>query len=130
MKQILLVDDNAINLKLISFVLRRDGFECHTAGSAEQALEMLADFLPDLVLLDVQLPGMSGLDLTRMLRLKRETKDLIILAITASAMKGDQEAAMAAGFDGFLTKPINTRELSGLINGYLTDSAGAFPTAV
>jgi CheY-like chemotaxis protein len=116
---ILIVDDNPVNLKLISFVIRQEGLACRTATSAEQALELLTDWCPDLILLDIQLPGMSGLDFTRLLRSQPDKAGIVIIAVTASAMKDDEAAAMEAGVNGYLLKPIDTRSLPGFIRLYL-----------
>jgi CheY-like chemotaxis protein len=108
---ILVVDDNPTNLKLLVYLLQNNGYVVHTAASAEDALVMLGGLQPQLVLLDLQLPGMDGLTLARKLRDDAATRDLVIVAVTAQAMAGDREKALAAGFDGFITKPIDTRDL-------------------
>src|SRR6266571_3779701 len=104
---ILIVDDNATNLKLLRVLLGKEGYAIRTADSAEDALAMLAEFRPRLILMDIQLPGMDGLELTRRLKADPETRDIIVLAVTSYAMKTDQEKALAAGCDGYVTKPID-----------------------
>lgn len=104
---ILIVDDNPANLKLVKFLLSSRGYDVRTAEDADQARAELDRGLPDLVLMDVQLPGMDGLMLTRELRQSPRTRQLVILAVTAYAMKGDQERALLAGVDGYITKPIS-----------------------
>jgi CheY-like chemotaxis protein len=108
---ILIVDDNASNRKLLAFLLTSKGYEIRTAGSAEETLAVLTTFTPRLILMDIQLPGMDGLTLTRHLKNDPATSDVPVFALTAYAMKGDQERALAAGCDGYFTKPIDTRQL-------------------
>src|SRR5580765_2369410 len=112
---ILIVDDNAVNLKLLRVTLAVAGYDVQTAIDAEQAMSVLALFRPRLILMDIQLPGMDGLELTRRLKADPATSDAIILAVTAYAMKGDEQRALAAGCDGYITKPIDTRTLAGTI---------------
>ena len=116
---ILVVDDNAANLKLAADVLEADGFEVLCADGASQALEILARTRPDLVLLDLSMPGMDGLTLTRRLRAEEATRDLRIVALTASAMRGDEVRVMEAGCNGYITKPIDTRALGRQVLKYL-----------
>jgi CheY-like chemotaxis protein len=108
---ILIVDDNPANLKLVRMLLDGDGYEVRTASDAEEALAVLAGFRPRLILMDLQLPGMDGLTLTRRLKSDPATRDIYVLALTAFAMKGDEERALAAGCDGYVAKPIDTRSL-------------------
>jgi two-component system cell cycle response regulator DivK len=82
-------------------------------------MEVMKDFRPRLILMDIQLPGMSGLDLTSLLKADPATRDIIIVAITAYAMKGDEEKARRAGCDGYISKPIDTRALAGVIERHL-----------
>jgi len=110
-EKILIVDDNAANLKLISFLLGSKGYAVRTASDATEALRALESFHPQLILMDLQLPGMDGLSLTRKLRADPATQDIAIFAVTAYAMKGDQEKALEAGCDAYITKPIDTRGL-------------------
>jgi CheY-like chemotaxis protein len=120
-----------VNLKLVRVLLSRQGFEVRTASTAEEALEMAPTFRPRLVLADIQLPGMDGLEMTRRLKAAPETRDTVVLALTAFAMKGDEEKAFAAGCDGYITKPIDTRTFPALIRQYLSKTndatAGAAP---
>jgi CheY-like chemotaxis protein len=108
---ILIVDDNPANLKLLVFLLSSKGYEIRTAASAGEALATLAGWKPRLILMDIQLPGMDGLTLTRKLKADPATGDIPIIAATAYAMKGDEERAREAGCDGYITKPIDTRQL-------------------
>jgi CheY-like chemotaxis protein len=108
---ILIVDDNPANLKLIRVLLAAEGYEIQCAADAEEALSILAEFRPHLILMDLQLPGMDGLTLTRKLKADPHTGHIPILALTAYAMKGDEQKAREAGCDGYITKPIDTRRL-------------------
>ncbi|HEV3459523.1 MAG TPA: response regulator [Thermoanaerobaculia bacterium] len=108
---ILIVDDNPANLKLARVMLSAEGYEVRVAVDAEEALALLDGFRPRLILMDLQLPGMDGLTLTRRLKGDPATRDVVILALTAYAMKGDEEKALLAGCDGYVTKPIDTRTL-------------------
>ena len=119
-KSILLVDDSLHNLKLTRFLLEQEGFDVRIAENAEQALMQLEKHTPDLILMDVQLPGMDGLQLTRHLRRDACLSGVPIVAFTASAIKGDEEIARASGCDGYVTKPINTRTFANVVRGYLT----------
>jgi CheY-like chemotaxis protein len=118
-KSILIVDDNPVNSKLIRVLLTGEGYEVHTAGDAEAALRVLAGLNPDLILMDVQLPGIDGLELTRRLKADPATRGIKILGLTAYAMKGDKEKILAAGCDGYIAKPIDTRTLPQVIGHYL-----------
>lgn len=117
---ILVVDDNPINLKLLRVLLEEEGYDVKTATDAEEALDLLKSFRPRLILMDLQLPGMHGLELTRKLKTDAKTKDTIIIAVTAYAMKGDDDKAALAGCDGYITKPIDTRALPGVLARHLT----------
>jgi len=116
---ILIVDDNASNTKLLAFLLTSKGYQVRTAASAPEALAVLDEFQPRLILMDIQLPGMDGLTLTRQLKADPRTSGILIIAATAYAMKGDAERARAAGCDGYITKPIDTRRLPHDIERYL-----------
>jgi CheY-like chemotaxis protein len=117
---ILIVDDNALNLRLLGVLLEARGYTVRTAASAEEALVLLETWQPRLILVDLRLPGIDGLELTRRLRTMPATKDLPIVAVTAHAMAADRDAALAAGCDGFVTKPIDTRTLPDEVARYLT----------
>jgi CheY-like chemotaxis protein len=116
---ILIVDDNPLNMKLVRVLLAGEGYEVRTACDAVEALRVLRDFTPRLILMDIQLPGIDGLELTRRLKSKRDTSHITILGLTAYAMKGDEQRILAAGCDGYIPKPIDTRTLPALIAGYL-----------
>jgi CheY-like chemotaxis protein len=116
---ILIVDDNPLNMKLVRILLSGEGYEVRTASDAVEALRVLTDFTPRLILMDIQLPGIDGLELTRRLKSKRNTRHITILGLTAYAMKGDEERILAAGCDGYVPKPIDTRKLPALVAEYL-----------
>lgn len=118
-ERILVIDDNSMNLKLMRVLLSGAGYEIQTAKDAEDALAVLESFEPRLILMDLQLPKMSGLELTRTLKSDPRYKNTIVVAVTAYAMKGDDQKAFAAGCDGYLSKPIDTRRLPGILNEYL-----------
>ena len=108
---VLVVDDNPINLKLVSDLLSFEGYRVLKAEDGEKAAASVREDPPDLILLDVDLPGIDGLTLTKRLKSDPSTADIIIVALTAFAMKADRQRAIAAGCDAYVTKPINTREL-------------------
>lgn len=108
-RRALIVDDNAINRELLSFILEAADFQVQSTDHAETALEFANNFQPDLLIFDVQLPGMSGLELTRRFRTRPEGKRSCIISVTSYAMESDRELAFAAGCDGYITKPIDTR---------------------
>jgi len=116
------VDDTPTNLKLVTYLVKAQGYDVDTAVDAEAALTVIAASRPDLILMDLQLPGVDGLELTRRLKKAPETADIKIIAVTAYAMKGDQERAMEAGCDGYVTKPIDTRALPALIAAQLEET--------
>jgi two-component system, cell cycle response regulator DivK len=118
-ERILIVDDNVQNLKLARVILANEGFDVWTAGDAEGALALLRASRPTLILMDLQLPGMDGLQLTRQLKADPSTRSIGVIALTAYAMKGDEEKALAAGCDGYLSKPIDTERLPEIVRAYL-----------
>jgi CheY-like chemotaxis protein len=118
-QRVLIVDDNPTNLKLVTYLVSSLGYDVTTASDAEKALAAISAQRPALILMDLQLPGMDGLELTRRLKSDPATRDIRIVAVTAYAMKGDQEKAFAAGCDGYVTKPIDTRALPGVIAKHL-----------
>ena len=122
--RILVVDDNPTNLKLAGDLLELEDFEVRRAADAESALEMIRKWHPGLILMDVALPGMDGLTLTQVLKQDPDTANIVIVALTAFAMKGDHEKILAAGCDTYITKPINTRNFPGHVKKILTDKLG------
>jgi CheY-like chemotaxis protein len=122
-ERILIVDDNPTNLKLVTYLVRASGYEVDTAGDADQARAAITANRPALILMDLQLPGIDGLELTRLLKADPATRDIKIIAVTAYAMKGDQEKAIAAGCDAYVTKPIDTRALPQVIADQLSKTS-------
>ena len=116
---ILIVDDNPQNLKLAKVILAAEGYEVKTAVDAEDALRILESFTPALILMDLQLPHMDGLELTRRLKADPARSDIIIIALTAYAMKGDDRKAFAAGCDGYISKPIDIDALPRMVAEHL-----------
>ncbi len=116
---ILIVDDNAINLKLARRLLTVEGYDVRTATDAEEALTVLETFHPRLILMDVQLPGIDGLELTRRLKADPQRRHIVIVGLTAYAMRGDEEKIREAGCDGYVPKPIDTRTFPSVVAGYL-----------
>jgi CheY-like chemotaxis protein len=108
---ILVVEDNPSNMLLVKYLLGAKGYDVRGAVDAPDALAMLEHVLPRVILMDVQLPGMDGLELTRKLKADPRTRDIIVIALSANAMKGDEEKALDAGCDAYMTKPIDTRAL-------------------
>ena len=117
--KILVVDDNPTNLKLFSDLLQFEGHEMLKAADAETAQIVLAGTLPEMILMDIALPGMDGLTLTRKLKADARTRHIRIVALTAFAMKGDEEKAIEAGCDGYISKPIDTRALGARVAEWL-----------
>lgn len=127
-ERVLIVDDQPMNRELAEALLEGEGYDLRTARSAHEALELVAGgFQPRLILMDIQMPGMDGLELTRRLRNDPSTGDAIILALTAYAMRGDEERMLAAGCDGYIPKPIDTRRFPGQVRDAL--AAGRPPAA-
>jgi two-component system, cell cycle response regulator DivK len=113
MKSILVVEDDPIIMNLIVILLEREGYRVVQAGTAEDGVARSAESVPDLILMDVALPGMDGLEATRILKSREATRRVPVIALTAQAMKQDQERALRAGCDGFIAKPLSTREFLG-----------------
>jgi CheY-like chemotaxis protein len=116
---ILIVEDNEANQMLASAVLEREGIKVATARSAAEAFDALSGLTPDLILMDVQLPGLDGLSLTRMLKGDERTAAIPVVALTALAMPGDKERTLEAGCAGYISKPINTRTFAAEVRNFL-----------
>src|SRR5436189_5948114 len=116
---ILIIEDNPVNVKLFRVLLEKAGFDVRTAGDAEEAMAALSGFTPKLILMDVQLPGIDGLELTRRLKANARYQQIPIVALTAYAMKADQERALDAGCVGHIAKPIETRTFVNAVKEYL-----------
>ena len=111
MSLILIVEDNEKNLKLVRDVLQVKGYDTIEAGTAEDGLKLARRRKPDLILMDIQLPGMSGIEALKALRAEPATAAIPVVAITASVMQQDRQQIMSAGFDGFIEKPVNLKNL-------------------
>ena len=124
---IIVVDDAPVTLKLAAAVLRSAGYKVHLACNAEEALMMLRTMVPDLLLVDMQLPGMNGLELTRRLRQDPRTREMLIVALTASVIADAEQLAYDAGCDGFIAKPIDNRSLGKRLRSFLDGQSAATP---
>ena len=119
MPRILLVEDNEMNRDMLSRRLIRKGFEVSVAVDGEEAADVLASEIPDLILMDISLPGKDGHEITRELKSNQRTADIPVIALTAHAMVGDKEKAMAAGCDDYDSKPVDLPRLLGKIQALL-----------
>jgi len=119
MKRILVIEDNETNMYLIGFILRKNGHEVIEARTGEEGVELAVKEKPDLVLMDIQLPGIDGLEATRRIRKSEADKKVPIVALTSYAMTGDREKSLAAGCTGYIEKPINPDTFMGEIEKYL-----------
>ena len=117
---ILLVEDNERNLKLLRDVLDYAGYDVRVARTAEDGITLALSEPPDLVLMDLQLPGMDGMEALRRLRESPRTADIPVVAVTAQAMKHDRERALEAGFDGYIEKPISVRVFPDQVRSFLS----------
>ncbi len=117
--RVLIVDDNALNIELAAFVLDQAGFQVASAADAIEAMTKIPDFQPDLILMDIQMPGMNGLELTQRLKNAADTSQITIVAFTGYAMKGDEAKMREAGCDGYLSKPIDVATFADSVKGFL-----------
>ena len=118
-KTILVVEDNNLNARLLEDIFNAKGYNVIIAENGEDGLEEVKKNKPDIVLMDIQLPGMSGYELTRILKSDEETSDIPIIAITAYALKGERERAFREGCDEYMSKPINTRVMPMLVEQFI-----------
>ena len=118
-KRILVVEDNELNMKLLNDVLEAHGYDVLSTGRGEVAVEWAREYHPDLILMDLQLPDLSGLEATRLLKSDAETRDIPVIAVTAFAMAGDERRALAHGCNAYVAKPIVLREFLNLIAGFI-----------
>lgn len=123
--RILVVDDNPLNITLAEVVLLAEQFAVETAADGSEAMQKVASFQPDLILLDIQMPGMDGLEVTRDLKANPATRHIRVIAFTAFAMRGDEAKMRAAGCDGYLSKPIDVKTFGAQVRTYLAASADA-----
>ncbi len=120
--RILVVEDNPLNLELATDLLEASGFEVISARTAEAGINLARDTRPNLILMDLSLPGMDGLEATKALKADPQTADIPVVAVTAHAMKGDEQKALDVGCEGYITKPIDTRMFPELIAQHLERS--------
>jgi two-component system, cell cycle response regulator DivK len=123
MKRILLIEDDQLITNLIVILLEREGYEVVTSSTAENGITLAGTHPPDLVLMDIALPGMDGLEATRILKTRDATRAIPVVALTAQARKEDAEKARRAGCDGFIAKPLSTRAFLAEIAGHMRGSA-------
>jgi len=117
--KVLIVEDNPVNLRLAQFLLEKKGFSVRKAGSGAECLAEMTRELPDIVLMDIQLPGEDGLAITRKIRSDTRMAGVVVVALTAHAMAGDREKILGAGCDGYIPKPIDPQGLPGEVARYL-----------
>jgi CheY-like chemotaxis protein len=118
-KNVMVVEDNEKNRKLMRVVLKAKGYNVIEAATGEEALNILRNQKPDIILMDIQLPGIDGITLIKQIKETTALKDTPIIAVTAYAMKGDEEKIMEAGCDAYVSKPINTQELPLIVEKYI-----------
>jgi CheY-like chemotaxis protein len=118
-EKILVIEDNALNLKLVRSLLMLEDYEVVEADNAETGIQLAKEQHPDLILMDIQLPGMDGLSATRQLKADPDVNGIPVVALTAYAMLGDEQKAFEAGCVGYISKPLDTKEFSGLISRFL-----------
>ncbi len=123
-EKILIVEDNPMNMELATDLLEASGYIVIQAGVAEEGIELARAELPDLILMDISLPAMDGLEATGVLKQDPATKGINVIALTAHAMKGDEEKALAAGCAGYITKPIDTRAFPKTVARFIESSMG------
>src|SRR5687768_18169163 len=125
MATILIVEDNATNMKLSTFLLESADYTVVAATNAEAGLTLAREQHPDLILMDIQLPGMDGLQATALLKSDEATRDIPVIALTALAMKGDEERILAAGCDGYIAKPLAYKDFLATISAQLLKAPAA-----
>lgn len=132
-KRIVIVEDNELNLKLAQTLLELEGYESIPAANAETGLQLIREHQPDLVLMDIQLPGMDGLTATRYLKAETDTEAIPVVALSAHAMNQERQMALDAGCCGYITKPYDIKTFLGDVSGYLKrglcEPAYSFPSS-
>ncbi|HWD57347.1 MAG TPA: response regulator [Stellaceae bacterium] len=126
-KRILVVEDNELNMKLLNDVLEAHGYDVMSTGRGAVAVEWARQFRPDLILMDLQLPDLSGLEATRQLKGNAATRDIPVIAVTAFAMAGDEKKALDHGCDAYVAKPIVLKDFLNLIAGFIGIAEGSRP---
>lgn len=117
--KILIADDNEMNRSLMVALLQRSGHEVLEAADGAQAVRLAKEHIPDLIIMDIQMPVLDGITALRMLRADESAKKIPVIAVTSYAMKGDREKFLKAGFDSYISKPINTKEVVKMIEQYI-----------
>jgi CheY-like chemotaxis protein len=120
---ILIIEDNPLNVELASDLLQASGYRIHSTRTAEEGIRLARELLPDLVLMDISLPGMDGLCATRTLKSDPATSHLTVVGLTAHAMMGDEGTALQSGCDGYLTKPIDTRTFVSTVTKFIKNTS-------
>ena len=118
-KTILIVEDNELNMKLFNDLLQAHGYDTLQTKDGNEAVSMTEEHRPDLILMDIQLPKISGLEITKLIKENDELKDIPVIAVTAFAMKGDEEKIMEGGCDGYIAKPISVPNFLETVSGFL-----------
>ncbi|RJR28876.1 MAG: response regulator [Desulfobacteraceae bacterium] len=121
-KKVLVIEDNELNMKLVSALLSISHFEVISAANAEIGLQLARKEMPDLILMDIQLPGMDGLTATRLIKKDKDLREIPVIALTSYAMQGDEQKAFAAGCTGYIPKPIDTRKFIEVVGEFLDDN--------
>ena len=123
-KRILIVEDNPLNMKLLRDVLEAHGYEAITTGEGGAALNLACEHQPDLILMDLQLPDISGFDAVRQLKDHAPTQTIPVVAVTAFAMSGDERKALMSGCDAYIAKPISLRKFIEVVEGFIGGAGG------
>ena len=121
-EKVLIIEDNELNMKLVVAILKMGNYQVLSAVNAETGIQFAREHCPDLILMDIQLPGMDGLAATRMIKGDDHLKDIPIVALTSYAMQGDEEKAMDAGCNGYIPKPIDTRHFLETIDRFINNN--------
>jgi two-component system, cell cycle response regulator DivK len=119
-RTVLVIEDNELNLKLLNDILEYQGYTVFTSRLGEPALELARQYRPDLILMDIQLPDISGMEATRRLKTDEQTRSIPIIAVTAFAMSGDEAKILASGCDAYIAKPFNVVEFLKLVEDWTT----------
>lgn len=122
-ERILIVEDNAMNRRVAQFILKSQGYTVYEARDGQEGLDLIKEHSPDLILMDLQLPGLDGFTIARLIKQNPVTKKIPVVALTAYAMRGDAERALEAGCDGYITKPIDPDKFAETVAGYLAATA-------
>jgi two-component system cell cycle response regulator DivK len=127
--KILIIEDSPVNMKLVSLLMAQVGHDALEASTAPIGITLAIEKQPDLILLDIQLPGMDGLTAARLLKKNPLTRHIPIIAMTAFAMPGDEESFLAAGCDGYIAKPLRYKKLLKIVDFFLKTGVGKIPSS-